>query len=134
MMSCLPLHPTKFLLFRSKSSLRMRGSPIQARVHLKDCMASMSKVKAEKGIKREVQSTTRPKKRHRARKSAGITKKYTPIQQNSGKLDNKSNFGTHSTAVIPLKWYINGMRSITVYICKALCMGILHNFQSKLKK
>lgn len=79
----------------------MGGSPIQARVHLKDCMASVSKITAEKNIKKEaIQRTPRPKKTHRARKSAGVTKKYTAIQQNSGRLENKTKMP--SITVIPL--------------------------------
>lgn len=75
-------------LYRSQRSLRLKGSPIHAKVQLKDCMDTVHKIKTEKGVQNvEIQSTARPKKTHRARKSTGIKKKYA-LPQKSGKSEN----------------------------------------------
>ena len=67
--------------------MTMRGKPLQARVFLTNVMSSsVGILTAEKGIKSvALQSTTQPKQRHTARKSAGRTKMHAPpIQQNCG--------------------------------------------------
>ena len=51
-------------------------------------MATVHKIKTEKGVQNVAsQSTARPKKTHRARKSAGIKKKHA-LPQKSGKSEN----------------------------------------------
>ena len=80
-----------FYLFRSKSSQRLKAIPIYAKVKLEDCKTSVLKVKTEPSIgERAYQGITQPKKKHKARKSAGMIEKQRPIQQSSGKLGNVS--------------------------------------------
>ena len=89
-MNSLVIHFFKYL-FRSKSSERLKGVPIYAKLQIEDCKTSLRKVKTETSIgERAYQGITQPKKRHKARNSAGMIKKQAPIQQNSGKLGNVS--------------------------------------------
>lgn len=78
-----------FYLLRSKRSERLKGIPIDAKLLLEDCKASVRKIKTETSIgKRAYQGPTHPRKRQRATKSAGKKTKPAPIQQRSGKLGN----------------------------------------------
>ena len=78
-------------LLRSKSSQKLKGIPIHAKLQLEDCKTSVQKVKTETSVGKRAayQGTAQPKKRQRTRKSDGTIKNRTPIQ-NSGKLENVS--------------------------------------------